>query len=197
MSPLGFLIAIVPSESSIGERPFICDWLARLLVAVPSPWRRVGALSAAESGRLSAAAAGSKLTDSLGVSNRHFGVRELRVGSCGERGEKLRDGGRGERLRGGSYGEGAMGEDGREGERIKTWGSSEHQAAESPPILSGREARAVGLVVVRCKDDQPVKRTAIKPISYLNTLLRQGGGGLKETDPIWILHINAKERLKS
>lgn len=30
----------------------------------------------------------------------------------------------------------------------------------------------------------PVKIIAIKPISYLNTLFRQGGGGLKETDPV-------------
>ncbi|KAF3849703.1 hypothetical protein F7725_019422 [Dissostichus mawsoni] len=41
-----------------------------------------------ESGRLSAVAADSKLTDSLGASNRHFGVREPRVGSSGERDAK-------------------------------------------------------------------------------------------------------------
>ncbi|KAJ4929474.1 hypothetical protein JOQ06_005082 [Pogonophryne albipinna] len=41
-----------------------------------------------ESGRLSAVAADSKLTDSLGASNRHFGVRESRVGSSGERDAK-------------------------------------------------------------------------------------------------------------
>lgn len=54
--------------------------------------------------------------------------------------------GRGERLHGGCYGEGAMGEDGREGERIKTWGSF----VPSPPLVSAtrvREARAEGLAV--------------------------------------------------
>lgn len=57
--------------------------------------------------------------------------------------------GRGERLHGGCYGEGAKGEDGREGERIKTWGSFVHQATESPLVSAVRilEARAEGLAV--------------------------------------------------
>jgi len=40
-----------------------------------------------------------------------------------------------------------MGEDGREGKRIKTWGSFVHQATESPLVSATRvrEARALGL----------------------------------------------------
>lgn len=57
--------------------------------------------------------------------------------------------GRGESLHGGCYGEGAMGEDGREGERIKTWGSFVHQATESALVSATRvqEAQAEGLAV--------------------------------------------------
>lgn len=51
----------------------------------------------------------------------------------------------------------------------------------------GYEARAEGLV---CQWRQACKRVPINAISYLNTLFRHGGGGLKETGPIWILHIN-------
>lgn len=68
--------------------PCIWDGLTCLLIAVSSPWRRVSPLSVTESGRLSAVAADSKLEDSLGDPNRHFGVREPRVGSSGERDEK-------------------------------------------------------------------------------------------------------------
>lgn len=126
----------------------ICNWLNGLLLAVTSPWRRVSALSVTESGRLSAVAADSKLTDSLGASNRHFGVRELRVGSSDERDEKGDTGSRWEppwwllwRR--------SKGEDGREGERIKTWGWIVRQATGRPLRSAAmlREARAEGPVV--------------------------------------------------
>lgn len=68
--------AAVLLEISTSWFPDPRDRLRRLVVAVTSPWRRVSTLSVTESGRLFAAAAGSKLTDSLGASNRHFGVRE-------------------------------------------------------------------------------------------------------------------------
>lgn len=57
--------------------------------------------------------------------------------------------GRGESLHGGCYGEGAMGKDGREGERIKTWGSFFRQAIESPLVSATRvrQARTEGLAV--------------------------------------------------
>lgn len=102
-----------------------------------------------------------------------------------QRGERRKGGtqGQGERLRGGCYGEGAMGEDGREEERIKTWGSFVQQATESPLVSATRvrEARAVGLVAV---SRLACTRIVFEAISYLNTLFRQGGGGLKETEPI-------------
>ncbi|KAF7655717.1 hypothetical protein LDENG_00051910 [Lucifuga dentata] len=41
------------------------------------------------------------------------------------------------RLLSGCYGEEAMGEDGREGERIKTWGAFVHQATESLLVFQG------------------------------------------------------------
>lgn len=77
-----------------------------------------------------------------------------------------------------------MGEDGREGERIKTWGSFVHQAPEFPLMSATRvrEARAEGLAVAAPR--LACSRIASKPISYLNTLFRKGGGGLKETEPI-------------
>lgn len=74
---------------------------------------------------------------------------ENRESAAAERETKRGTRGRGESLHGGCYGEGAMGEDGREGERIKTWGSFAHQATESPLVSATRvqEARAEGLAV--------------------------------------------------
>lgn len=60
-------VAVMSSDASTSERTRICARLQCLLLAVPSPWRRVSAVSVRESGRLSAAAADSKLTDSLGA----------------------------------------------------------------------------------------------------------------------------------
>ena len=183
----------MPSETPIDERPFICDWLKRLLLAVPSPWRRVSALSVTESGRLSAVAADSKLTDSLGAPNRHFGVREPRVGSSEERDEKGDTGPRWEtpwwllwrRSNGGRW------PGGRKNYNMGIIRS------ESPARIRNKGTRgAGGGPCCRCTAASLFWRTAIKPISYLNTLFRKGGGGLKETEPIWILHINgARGRL--
>lgn len=53
----------------------------------------------------------------------------------------------------------------------------------SPPLVSSLsvyEARAGGLTVAV---PLAVETIANKPISYLNTLFRQGGDGLKETEP--------------
>lgn len=69
-------------------------------------------------------------------------------------------------------------------ERIKTWGSFVHQATESPLVSATRirEARAEGLTVAASRLACLIIATL--PISYLNTLFRRGGGGLKETGPI-------------
>ena len=74
---------------------------------------------------------------------------ENRESAAAKREAKRGTRGRGERLHGGCYDEGAMGEDGREGERIKTWGSFVHQATESALVSATRvrEARAEGLAV--------------------------------------------------
>lgn len=73
---------------------------------------------------------------------------------------------------------------GREKE-LKHGDHSVHQATESPLVSATRvrEARAEGLACRRTAASL-FKITAIKPISYLNTLFRQGGGGLKETEPV-------------
>lgn len=77
-----------------------------------------------------------------------------------------------------------MGEDGREGERIKTWGSFVHQATESPLVSAtrAREAPAAGLAAAA--PPLACLRMAITPKYHLNTLFRRGGSGLKETGPI-------------
>lgn len=152
-----FLVAGVGSKIPVDSRLSIWYWLKRLLLAVTWPWRRVSALSVTESGRLSAAAADSKLTDSLGASNRHFGATEPRVGSSDERDRRGDTGLRWETPRWLLWRR-SNGEDGQEGERIKRWGSCIHQAAEPPLLPAARiwEAREVGLGVV----------TASNPTNY-------------------------------
>lgn len=71
--------------------------------------------------------------------------------------------------------------------REKELKHGDHSFTRQPesPLVSSirlREARADGLVVAASR--LVCQRIAIKAISYLNSLFRQGGGGLKETEPI-------------
>lgn len=76
------------------------------------------------------------------------------------------------------------GEDGREGERIKTWGSFVHQGDRVPARVCSEATRGAGRGPCYGRDaTSQAKETLLKPI-YLNRLFRQGGGGLKETGPI-------------
>lgn len=160
-------------------QPSLSIWLLRLFPTLSSPWRRVPALSVTESGRLSAA------TDSRSLSSLTTAILETE--SCESAATETEQKRRTRGTRWASVyeepGGGAMGEDGREGERIRIW------AAQIcwPPRLPQRIEIWDGTdgAWPHVEQGHGTLRFILNHISlHFNW---QRGGGLKETEPISII----------